>query len=87
MNQNQLDRFYLLYVLLVTILILGFSWVIFESKYIYGQNNVFAATTEEFCPQTGNSLPETAKEIIDITKHKIQYHNSLKKFNMHVEEI
>jgi hypothetical protein len=87
MNQNQLDRFYLIYVLIVTILILGFSWIVFESKYIYGQQNVFAAENQENLLEPKNSLPETAQEIIDITQRKIQFYKAYQDSDLLIEQI
>ena len=87
MNQEQLDRFYLIYVLAVTILILAFAWIVFESQYIYGQQNVFAVETQEYCLPPDNSLPNTAKEIINITKRKIQYYNEFQKGTALIEQV
>jgi hypothetical protein len=87
MNQNQLDRFYLIYVLLVTILILGFSWIIFESQYIYGQKNAFAAKNQEDLLKPSDSLSETAKDLIDISKKKIYYYKAYQNSTKLIEQI
>ena len=84
MNQTQIDRFYLIYVLLVTILILGFAWVVFESRVIFAENS-FSTRKQIEINQTDDSLSETAQRIIDITKRKIKHLPQFK--NIPIQEI
>ena len=87
MNKNQLDHFYTLYTLFVTIIILAFAWIVFESPYIYGHQNAFASQNQDYKSNQKDSLSETAKEIIDITKNKIKYYKSSQQSSYHIEEI
>lgn len=79
MKKDQIDRFYTIYALLVTILILGFSWLVFESRIIYGAENLFSTKKQIQIMAPNDSLPETAQEIIEMieksAKPKPQFEN------------
>ncbi len=68
MKKENADRIYIIYTLIVTILILGFAWIVFESKVIFAENS-FATNNQVRETRPNDSLPESTKEIIDTIKN------------------
>lgn len=85
MNKQRADRFYTIYALLVTILVLGFAWMVFESRAIYGADNLFSTKKQQMIEGPNESLSESAQEIIDSIRQKAK---SIPKFeNVDIEEV
>ena len=84
MNKQKADRFYTIYVLLVTILVLGFAWVVFESRVIFAENS-FSSKNQVQELRLHDSLPESAKEIINAIKNSTK---SAPRFeNVNIQEV
>jgi len=85
MNKEKADRFYTIYVLLITILVLGFAWIVFESRVIFAENS-FSTANQVQELRLKSSLPESAKEIIDTIKNSANK-PELRFENVNVQEV